>query len=247
MNSFKDCRILITGAASGIGRATAMFLAGNGAEIVAVDLDKERMSSLVDSFNVHKYPIIPIVQDLRQESLELLFDKAVNDAVKLDGMVHCAGIAGVIPLKGLSRGRLHEVMDINFYSFIELVRQYSKKKYSNGGSIVGISSLAAIQPRPYETAYIASKAAMNAAIPCLASELKNRGIRINGIMPGVVDTGMINLSGTDGKEDFIRKLADKAILGVSKPEDIVDVIVFLLSDYSRVITGRVIPADGGMI
>ena len=123
---------------------------------------------------------------------------------------------------------------------------YSKKKYSDGGSIVGISSLAAQLPRAYELPYIASKAAMNAVIPCLAIELSKLGIRVNGIMPGVVDTGMISAQQTDEQKQFIENMTKKTLLGAASPNDIASVISFLLGEQSRMITGRVIPVDGGM-
>ena len=187
-----------------------------------------------------------IEANLQNDDLETAFVKAVEDGVKLTGLVHCAGISSIVPLKALSKERLHFVMDINFYSFVELTRLYAKKKYNDGGAIVGISSLAAQLPRAYELPYITSKAAMNAAIPCLAIELADKGIRVNGIMPGVVDTGMISAQQTEAQKQFIDKMTNKTLLGAASPIDIASVISFLLSEQSRMITGRVIPVDGGM-
>jgi NAD(P)-dependent dehydrogenase (short-subunit alcohol dehydrogenase family) len=137
-------------------------------------------------------------------------------------------------------------MDINFYSFVDLVRLFSKNKYSEGGSVIGISSLAAQLPRAYELPYIASKAAMNAAIPCMAIELASLGIRVNGIMPGIVNTKMITAQQTEEQEAFNEKMINMTLLGAAEPDDIASVISFLLSDDSKMITGRVIPVDGGM-
>ncbi len=246
MAEFSGRKILITGAASGIGKATAQFLAERGASIVGLDLNAEGLSKVQCELSGNGLQFLGIEANLQSDNLEDAFAKAVEDGVKLTGLVHCAGISSIVPLKSLSKERLHFVMDINFFSFVELTRLYSKKKYNEGGSVVGISSLAAQLPRAYELPYITSKAAMNAAIPCLAIELAEKGIRVNGIMPGVVDTGMISAQQTEAQKMFIDNMTKKTLLGAAAPTDISSVISFLLSNESRMITGRVIPVDGGM-
>ncbi len=243
---FKGKKILITGAASGIGKATSQILAGYGASIVGLDINADALRTLGSELNEKELCFQGIEVDLQSDNLEDVFVKAVHDGNKLSGLVHCAGISSIIPIKSLSRQRLNKVMDINFYSFVELSRLYSKKIYSNGGSIIGVSSLAAQMPRAYELPYIASKAAMNAAIPCMAIELSKLDIRVNGIMPGVVDTGMISTQQTEEQKNFIENMTKKTLLGAASPQDIVSVITFLLSEESRMITGRVIPVDGGL-
>lgn len=246
MVEFYGRKITVTGAASGIGKATSRYLAKRGADIVGFDLNVEGLKSVEYEYAKQGLHFQGIGVNLQSDNLEDAFAEAVKDGVKLSGLVHCAGISCIVPLKSLSRERLHTVMDINFCSFVELSRLYSKKKYSDGGSIVGISSLAAQMPRAYELPYIASKAAMNAVIPCLAIELSKLGIRVNGIMPGVVDTGMISAQQTDEQKQFIENMTKKTLLGAASPNDIASVISFLLGEQSRMITGRVIPVDGGM-
>lgn len=246
MAEFLGRKIIVTGAASGIGKATSRYLAERGANIVGFDLNVEGLKSVEHEFAEQGLQFQGIGVNLQSDNLEDSFAEAVKDGVKLSGLVHCAGISCIVPLKSLSKERLHTVIDINFCSFVELSRLYSKKKYSDGGSIVGISSLAAQLPRAYELPYIASKAAMNAVIPCLAIELSKLGIRVNGIMPGVVDTGMISAQQTDEQKQFIENMTKKTLLGAASPNDIASVISFLLGEQSRMITGRVIPVDGGM-
>jgi len=246
MAEFSGRKILVTGAASGIGKATAQFLAERGASIVGLDLNLDGLAKLQEELMGKGLHFVGIETNLQSDNLENAFVRATEDGVKLTGLVHCAGISSMVPLKSLSMERLHFVMDINFYSFVELTRLYSKKKYNDGGAIVGISSLAAQLPRAYELPYITSKAAMNAAIPCLAIELADKGIRVNGIMPGVVDTGMISAQQTEAQRQFIENMTKKTLLGAAQPTDIASVISFLLGNESRMITGRVIPVDGGM-
>lgn len=246
MSTLIGRKILITGVSSGIGKATAYYLAERGASIVGVDMNTEGLSLLKSDFEAKGYSIICVEENLQNENLEDIFIRATLDGSKLNGLVHCAGISSIVPIASLDKLKLHKVMDINFYSFVELCRQYSKKKYSDCGSIVGISSLAAEMPRAYELAYITSKAAMNAAIPCLAIELAAKRIRVNGIMPGVVKTSMIKEQQSEEQKKFIEKMEQKTLLGAALPEEISSVVSFLLGDDSKMITGRVISVDGGM-
>ena len=166
---------------------------------------------------------------------------------KLDGLVHCAGIPGVMPLKSLTVNRLQEVMSVNFYSFIELSRIYLKKKNSNdGGSIVGISSVLAIRPREYELAYVASKAAIEATVPVIAMESVKRRIRVNCIAPGPVATEMVaNAAKEYDNREFQEQGTKRTLLGWQQPEDIAKVCAFLLSDASCAFTAQVLRPDGG--
>lgn len=102
------------------------------------------------------------------------FEQAVSDGVKLNGLVYSAGIIPIIPLPQLTREKMRAIMDINFYSYIEMVRQFAKNKYTTGGSIVAVSSVASVQPEACQTIYSASKSAVNAATQSLSFELIKR-------------------------------------------------------------------------
>jgi len=245
---FNEKKILVTGASSGIGRSTAIRLSELGAKLVILGRNKDRLDKTLGELTGDGH--IAIQFDFVKSSIEdyiEIFEKAIGDGVKLDGLVHCAGVATILPLKMINKDKLDECMQINFYSFIELVKQFSRKKYHNiDSSIVGISSIATKCPAKCQTVYVASKAAINAVVPCLAMELVDKGIRINSVMPASTDTPML-------RESYEREPGDKTeglkmqILGMSQPEDIADVIIFLLSDMSRTITGRAIYADGGLL
>jgi len=181
--------------------------------------------------------------DLEQdEDLGGLFVQATADG-KLNGLVHCAGIAQVLPLNMLTRKRLQKEMAINYFSYIELVRQYAKSKFSEGGSIVGISSIAADRPGKCQTNYSATKAAMDIASQALSIELAAKNIRINTVLPGMIQTEMVDRAAQTGINlDDIQRVQ---MLGIGKPEDIAAMCAFLLSDMSRLITGRRLFVDGG--
>jgi len=244
---FAGRKILVTGASSGIGRATAIYLSKLGAQIILSGRNEERLNETMLQLSGGNHQILSV--DLsKEEELSPFFDQMVQDGIKLNGMVHCAGIPYVMPLQSLSKKRLSDVMETNFFPFIELVRQYVKKKYSSGGSIVCISSILSVQPRAYETGYIASKAAMNAAVTSLAFELAKKGIRINGILAGNIMTEMVQETIKEyANEENFNKVIEQSLLGLGKPDDIASVCAFLLSDMARFITGRNMYADGGLL
>lgn len=245
--NFINKKILITGASSGIGRATAIYLSKLGAQIALNGRNEERLNETLSQMQGKRHQIV--ITDLAKEDvMDNMFEKITEDGVKLNGIVHCAGIPYIMPLQSLTKKRLTEVMETNFFPFVEIVRQYAKKKYSCGGSIVCISSILSVQPRAYETGYIASKAAMNATVTSLAFELAKKGIRINSVLAGNIMTEMVKKTiEENNNEEYLRSIIDKALLGIGQPEDIASVCAFLLSDMSKFITGRNIYADGGLL
>lgn len=239
---FEGKKIFITGASSGIGRATAIYLSKLGAKIVVHGRNSMKINDTICQLSGSGH--IALAEDLTSvEKMESIFDKITADGQKLDGMVHSAGIAPIRPLKSTVKKYLNEVMDINFYVFIELMRQYSKKKYSNGGSVVALSSIASVEGELCQTAYSASKSAVNAAVRTLAIELAKKHIRVNAVMPGMVRTEMFNKSVDEGSD--MEKLGAKSLLKVAEPNQIAAPIVFLLSEMSSFITGRCLYVDGG--
>jgi len=244
---FSERKILVTGASSGIGQATAIYLSKLGAQLVLNGRNEERLTLTLSQLSENRHQIV--IADLAmEEDLSSMFEKIIGDGIKLNGIVHCAGIPFVMPLQSLTKKRLSKVMENNFFPFIELVRQYAKKKYSSGGSIVCISSILSVQPRAYEAGYIASKAAMNAAVNSLAFELTKKGIRINGVIAGNIMTEMAKKTLQEyGSTEHLQNITNKPLLGLGEPDDIASVCAFLLSDMSKFITGRNIYADGGLL
>ncbi|CAK7063338.1 SDR family oxidoreductase [Tissierella sp.] len=235
-------KILVTGASSGIGRATSIYLSKLGAKLVLIARNEERLNNTLKKLDGENH--ISILADLAElEDMSSIFDKAVEDGIKLNGLVHCAGIPYVMPIKNLTRKRLLEAFNINYFAFMELTRQYSKNKYSDGGSIVGISSIAAERPAQCQTAYSAAKAAIDISAQALSLELIKKGIRINTVLPGMIDTEIIEKSDDIGAD--LESLGKGQIMGIGQPDDVASVIAFLISDMSRFITGRRFFIDGG--
>lgn len=242
---FTGKKYLVTGASSGIGRAVAVELARQGACVALNGRNIDRLNDTAGQIQElgGKCQVLPL--DLAgTENLSGMFDEIVSDGVKLDGLVHCAGVAVIRPLAMLNRAVMDETMHVNFYAFIELVKQASKKKYrAERMSIAAISAIGSLNPRKCQTIYTASKAALNNAIQALAVELADKNIRINGVITGPVDTEMSRRSEDSGQ----LPTPIQTIYGTMKPEQIANAAMYLLSDASDTMTGRYLFADGGAI
>lgn len=240
---FSNKKIMVVGASSGIGRATAILLAQLGASLVLVARNLSKLNEAKDLLEQpEKHMVLPY-DITKSESYKELFDQAVDNGVKLSGLVYSAGSAKVLPLRVISYNEYESVFKVNFYSFVAMTQFYAKKKYNVGGSIVGISALNVHYPQKCMTLYSASKAAVEAAIRNLALELSGQKIRINSVIPGAVNTPMAKIV----EEDTLNAIVAKQLLGMQMPEQIANLIVYLLSDRSDAITGRNIFVDGGML
>ncbi len=245
---FTEKKFIVTGASSGIGKSTAIQLSEQGARVILVGRNRERLEETLNLMKHREHHQI-IDTDLGEtEDMTWLFEESISDGVRLDGLVHCAGIATILPINRLKRNKLDECMSVNLYALLELIRVYAKKKYRNvSGSIVAVSSLAACSPSKCQTIYAASKAAVNAAVQALSIELAEKRIRINCVMPGSVDTRMLRESVSAISDEAMINMVKAPLLGLTKPDEIANMILFLLSDASSAVTGRAIYADGGML
>ena len=240
-NSLSDKHILITGASSGIGRETAVVLSNSGAKLLLNGRKIAELEKTQQMLAGQGHHIIPA--DLSEiNDMSFLFDSIVQTGGKLDGMVYCAGIIPVTPLRSLSIVKIEEAMRINFYAFVDMVRCYVKQKYSNGGSIIGISSIASVKPEKGQTAYAATKAAMNTAIEVIAQEIAGKGIRINTVLPGVTRI----TSHDEAENEQTIYPVERQILGLINPADIGKMCRYLLSNEAKSITGRKFYIDGGL-
>ena len=234
--------IIVTGAGSGIGRETSLVLAREGATVVMMDVNSDGLAetTAIGGDNCH-----PMTIDLTESGI---VSETIADVVmkygRIDGLVHCAGISSRKPLNVLSKEGFSKVMDVNFYSFIDLVKNCAKKKHVNeGASIVVMSSISSIHGYKAKSEYCASKAAVDAFVRCMALELAGRKIRINSVMAAEVLTPLAlkakEMNSAVGASDF------NAPLGPSEPYEVANTIAFLLSDATKTITGTSLLIDGG--
>lgn len=236
-------KILVTGASSGIGREVSILLSKLGASVVLCGRNQDRLCetiSLMENPEKHRSYSFDI-SDFQQ--CEEVFQDVVWDGYKLNGMVHCAGVAKAIPLRVMKYKDILEMFETNYMSFMKLTQLYAKKKYSDGGSIVAVSAANAHYPQKCMSIYAASKAALEASVKSLAIELTAQNVRINCVIPGAIDTSMMS----EMSESERKLVGDKQLLGVGKPEDVANMIAFLLSDASSFVTGRSMYVDGGLL
>lgn len=231
--------IMITGASSGIGAYTAEYLSKKGYQLVLVARNEERLKSVADKLE-EKYWIIPF-DLLELERIEEIFQICSKQNIKLDGLVHSAGVTGITPVRKNNIEEMKNMMTINYFAFMELAKYFSQRKYSNdGGSIIAISSIASVSYAKGMANYTASKAAVNAAVKVVAKELAHRRIRVNALMPANIKTPM-----TDNLEEYYNW--DNQIFGFIEIEQFANLVEYLLSDMSQYITGANIPISGGAI
>lgn len=230
-------RILVTGASSGIGREVAIQCARMGATVILTGRDHTRLAETASLMQAGDH--LSLVADLTQlDAIKTL----VKQAGAIDGVVHCAAIDGVIPARMISKAFLDRVLETNFHAPVLLTQQLlAQKTLQDGGSIVFMTSIAAHTGTVGVGPYSASKTAILGLMRCLALEVAKRGIRVNAISPGMVDTPLVN-EDRDWLEEKVRNYP----LGLGQPIDVAHAAVFHLSDASRKITGTAFHIDGGV-
>ena len=234
-------RILVTGASSGIGRQTAISCAAMGAAVVITGRNETRLRATFDQLDGCGHALV--VADLQSDPDR---NRLAEVTERADGIVHCAGISAIVPFRLISENHLDHVFDVNFRAPILLTqRMISKRRVSQGGSIVFIASSAAHIGTLATSMYAASKAALIPAARALALEVgAKQGIRVNCISPGYTRTPM--LDGLNNSGPSIEENYALAPLGLGEPEDVANAAVFFLSDASRWITRTTLQLDGGL-
>ena len=243
---FTGKKYVIAGATSGMGQATAIKLSEQGARVYLLARNEEKVLKTLNELKGegHNY----YIKDFTEEGgYREIFDDIVQDGIKIDGIVYSAGIAKILPVGILNKKNMDESMTTNLYSFVEMVSVFSKKKYHEKASIVGVSSISTLYPQKCQGVYVATKSAMNSIVTALSMELAEKKIRINTVMPSSTNTQMLKDAFEGKSEQEINRLLSKQILGVVEPEDVANVIMFLLSEASDKVTGRALYADAGYV
>jgi NAD(P)-dependent dehydrogenase (short-subunit alcohol dehydrogenase family) len=243
--NFENKLIVICGASKGIGFNLAQTIDALGGTMVLHTNSDEGLQKLKQTFEPNKHMFLQ-ANFSEPTQLEQAWQEQVGSVYKVDGFVNCVGLRSRRPINLLNAELVLEVMSANFVSHLEMIRILTKKNSYNAGlSIVGISSIAAHSGGAGVTAYAASKAAMEAATRCLAKELHKKQIRLNTVVCGQIHTEAYD-SLMETKTDSDQVL-ERQFMGLGKPQEVTDIILFLLSEESRFITGAAIPADGGYL
>jgi NAD(P)-dependent dehydrogenase (short-subunit alcohol dehydrogenase family) len=239
-------QILVTGASSGIGRATAVTLSQLGARVI---LTGRREVALQETRAAMVHPTEHLIEpfDLSDSDAipSWLKGLVVKTGAKLDGVVHSAGISKYTPVRTVNRKVLDEILLPNVYAAMTLLRGFaSKDTGADGGSFVMLSSIAGVAGMPGLVAYGGSKGALIAIAQGAAVELKARKIRVNCIAPGYVDTPLLDTA-RNGLPGTFEQNEQRQFLGIITPEEVAVACGYLLSDAARSITGTTLLIDGG--
>lgn len=240
--SLRGKKILVTGASSGIGRATAIECSKLGATVIVTGRNEERLKATYDRLEGKGHVII--MADLTEEEAMKSLVKGIET---LDGVVLCAGIANSIPVQFATIKKFDEIFATNFFATAELLRLLVKgKKMSKESSVVAISSIGGNYSFDIGNGvYGASKAALSSWMKFAALELAPKKIRVNCVCPGMTRTSMTT-AGTLTEEQYDAYSASHLLGRSGNPEEIAWAVIYLLSDAAKWITGTDIVIDGGV-
>ena len=241
--------VIITGAGSGIGAATASLFAEHGAKVIVSDLNMEKAQGVIDGIKKAEGTSLAIQANVTKfEEVEALVAKAVNEYGQLDVMVNNAGIGGKNQKKTADHTHedWHNVIAVNqtgvFYCMQVALQQMTKQGH---GNIVNVASLAGLKPSGYNLSYSASKYAVVGMTKSAALEYGRKNIRINAVCPGYTNSALLDqlLGSRPDMGDTLKRLIPMDRFG--EAAEIAEAIVWLASDNSKYITGQTITLDGG--
>jgi len=242
-------RALVTGASSGIGRATALRFAREGASLALVGRDSEALRQCADEAEAFGAKAAPVLADLIEpEACAGVVAAAVEVLGGLDILVNAAGIIGTGTVETTSPQEWDRMMRINLDAVFQMMQAATPHLRASRGNIVNISSVTGLRAFPGVLAYCVSKAAVDQLTRCVALELADAGVRVNAVNPGVV-VSQLHRRGGMGEaayEAFLEHSKSTHPLGrVGRPEDVAAAVAFLASDDSAWITGETLSVDGG--
>ena len=240
--SLEGKTILLTGAAGGIGRATAIECAKLGASLILTDINEDGLKASLEQLEnqkQHRYVVANLTVDDE-------IDKLVDEVDKLDGFVSNAGVTKPALVKFINREDLDRIMSINAMAPMFLTqRLLKKKKLAKGSSIVFTVSIGGVYTTAIANAmYGSSKGALQVFMKNVALESAANGIRCNSVNPGMINTGLLK-PGTYSEEDRKRDMQTYPMRRYGEPREVALGIVYLLSDASSFVTGHSLIIDGG--
>lgn len=234
-------KILVTGASSGIGRAIAIECSRMGANVIITARNRDRLNETLKLMSAGNHELHTV--DLNSE---VEISDFVDVLPQLDGLVHCAGLAIPKPFQYYSKENINTVMGVNFEAPVLITQSLLKlKKIRKQSSIVFISSISGVWISSVGGSfYSASKGAINGLVKGLAIEYASKGIRVNSVNPGMIDTNIYS-QGTITDEQLIEDTKKYPLKRYGKPEEVAYAVVYLLSDASAWVTGSNLLIDGG--
>ena len=239
---FEGKTAIITGAAGGIGFATARKLGSEGARVVLADLHHEKAEAAAEKLKKSKISGLGVGCDVsKEDDVGKCVDLAQKTFGSVDVVVNNAGLMIFVPIEELTTAQWVSVLSVDLLGAFYFTRE-AFRRMKPGGAIVNVSSIHAIETTVSVAAYAAAKAALVSFTRSSALEGKPKGIRVNAVLPGAVDTPMLwtNPNVKAGLEKIQRS-------DLGKPEDIADAIAYLGSEDAKFVQGAAVVVDGGRL
>ncbi|HOB13311.1 MAG TPA: SDR family NAD(P)-dependent oxidoreductase [Novosphingobium sp.] len=242
---FAGKRVLVTGAASGIGRATAQLFAKEGAQVIIGDINAAGLAETAALIGAAATPVVYDAED--HASCRALVANAAEGGI--DVLCNVAGMLKWAPTETFAVEDFEKILRINTTSVFVLSQAALPHLVESKGNIVNIGSTSGLRGMIYTAAYCASKHAVVGMTTALAAEYAPKGVRINAVCPGHVNTPMTKQQPPEGDIDWpmVMRGMPKLVDGSCDPEDIAEAVAFLASDKARKATGTVLVVDGGQL
>ncbi len=233
--------VLITGASSGIGQATAIECSRMGAKVIITGRNIERLQQTFDQLEGEGHVQIPLDISIMDGIIEL-----IEAVPKIDCLLNNAGITTAKPISFISEEELTNMFNINTNAPIHLTNiLIKKKKIAKGGSIVFTSSIGRYMVAPGNSMYAATKGALSAFMKGAALELAVKQIRCNAVLPGMIETPIMKGKESISEEQWEINKLSYPLKRFGTPQEVAYLIVYLFSDASKFMTGSEIVIDGG--
>ena len=245
--SLENKNIVVTGASSGIGRASAICCSEMGANLLLIGRNSEELEKTKSLLLSPEKATTLIVDLIQFEEVIVRINSVLSEFGAINGIIHAAGISTTLPFRNISVGKMNEFFQVNVLAALHLTQLLIKPGNIavQGASIIFITSVMSQVGESAKVLYSMTKGALLAASRSMAIELASKKIRVNCIAPAVVETPMSQNAYYSQNSEMKERILSLHPLGLGEPQDVANACVFLLSDASKWITGTQLIIDGG--